>query len=345
MTELLPVRDIEKFLSEFGRALHPRELASRLNLKPESYGELIAALDQLEQEGGIKVLPGGRVRFVGRRASPNVTEARQTREKQGEKEWTGDLAVHPKGFGFVTSPGKDDVFIPPDAVYEAMHGDTVRVQVTGRSKKGLEGCVVEVVARRSRRVAGVIQQKRKAAWLVPDDSRLRGPFVLTGDFSEAKDGDAAVVEIVRFPAFADELAEAKIVEILGPSGDPQTEVKKILLREAISEDHSAEALKNAEQMAHRLRAYRLGTRRDLRHVPLPTIDPEDARDHDDALWIERNGSGYTAYIAIADVSEYVRAESPLDEEARSRGCTIYLPDRAIPMLPRALAGDLCSLLP
>jgi len=80
-------------------------------------------------------------------------------------------------------------------------------------------------------------------------------------------------------------------------------------------------------------------------VPLPTIDPEDARDHDDAVWVERLGKGYKVYVAIADVSEYVRPESPLDEEARARGCTIYLPDRAIPMLPRALAGDLCSLLP
>jgi len=230
-------------------------------------------------------------------------------------------------------------------VHEALHQDVVVVRVTGRSKKGLEGVVTGIAKRRNPRVAGVIQKKRKSAWLDPDDSRLRGPILLSGDLSAAQDGQAAVVDIVRFPQFSDELAEGQIVEILGTPGDPRTEVKKILLRENISEVHSAEALQNAEQMAHRLRSTRLGNRRDLRSIPLPTIDPEDARDHDDALWVIRHEGGYRAYIAIADVSEYVRAESPLDEEARARGCTIYLPDRAIPMLPRALAGDLCSLLP
>ncbi len=86
-------------------------------------------------------------------------------------------------------------------------------------------------------------------------------------------------------------------------------------------------------------------RRDLRSVPLPTIDPEEARDHDDALWVERIDKGYRAYIAIADVAEYVQPDTALDAEASARGCTLYLPDRAIPMLPGALAADLCSLLP
>ncbi len=344
MSKLPSLRDIETILSGFSRALHPRELASRLDLAPEDYSQLIALLDELEQDDALKVLPGGRVRVVERRGKAPRPGASPPQNK-GDETWQGDLSVHAKGFGFVTAPGHDDVFIPPDAVYEAMHGDTIKVRVTGRSRKGLEGCVVEVIKRRSVRIAGVIQKRRKSTWLEPDDSRLRGPVVITGDSSNANDGDAAIVDIVRFPQFPDELAEAELVEILGPQGDPQTEVRKILLRESIREDHPPEALQNAEKMAHRLRRYRLDSRRDLRDIPLPTIDPDDARDHDDALWVERISTGYRAYVAIADVSEYVRPESALDEEARHRGCTIYLPDRAIPMLPRALAGDLCSLLP
>jgi ribonuclease R len=340
MSSLPSADDIQALLSGFKRALHPRELASRLEIPPEDYPGLVEILDQLELDGAIKVLPGGRVRAVTLRGGP-----RKQNPPPREESWEGDIAVHPKGFAFVTASGKDDVFIPPDAVYEALHRDRVRVRVTGRSRKGLEGVVAEVLERRNTRIPGVIQRRRKSAWLEPDDSRIRGPILLAGDVGDAKDGDAAVVDIIRFPQFADELPEGQVVEILGPQGDPQTEVKKILLREGVSEVHSPEALQNAEQMAHRLRANRLGTRRDLRHVPLPTIDPEDARDHDDAIWVERSGEGYRVYIAIADVSEYVRADSPLDEEARARGCTIYLPDRAIPMLPRALAGDLCSLLP
>src|SRR5260221_202273 len=90
----------------------------------------------------------------------------------------------------------------------------------------------------------------------------------------------------------------------------------------------------------------LAGREDLTHIPLPTIDPDDARDHDDAVWVARTDSGgYEVWVAIADVSSYVRPGTKLDDEARARGCSIYLPDRAIPMLPRALSSNLCSLLP
>jgi ribonuclease R len=342
MSSFPSLRTIEDLLATFNRALHPRELASRLGLDAEQYSQLISELDSLEKDGRLKVLPGGRVRWEKKRGNSSTS---RTPKKEPEETWVGEISVHPKGFAFVTSPGRDDVFIPPDAIYEAMHGDSVEVRVTGRSRKGLEGCVTQVTKRKLTRLAGVLQKKRKSCWLEPDDSRVRGPILLSGDTSEARDGEAAIIEIVRYPQFADELPEGKLVEVLGPPGDPQTEVRKILLRESVSEVHPPAALQNAEQMAQRLRAYRLGRRRDLRNIPLPTIDPEDARDHDDALWVERNVDGYSVYVAIADVSEYVRPESPLDDEARARGCTIYLPDRAIPMLPRALAGDLCSLLP
>lgn len=350
MTDKIAQKDVESVLRSFSRALHPRELASRLGIVPERYADLIAILDRLEQDGSLKLLPGGRVKWSDRvenaRASTRPKSAAQGK-KEASDSWFGTISVHPRGFAFVTALGAehDDVFIPADGVYEAMHGDTVLVRVTGRSAKGLEGVVERVETRRDARIPGTIHMKRKAAWLEPDDSRIRGPITLVGDSLQAKDGDAAIIKISRFPLYSDELPEGEVLEILGPAGDPQTEIKKILIRESITEEHSAEALKNAEQMAARLGAIRLGKRVDLRHVPLPTIDPEDARDHDDAVWVERLGTGYKVYVAIADVSEYVRAESPLDEEARARGCTIYLPDRAIPMLPRALAGDLCSLLP
>jgi len=357
MSQSVAHEDVARVLRSFSRALHPRELASRLGVAPDDYADLIAILDQLEQVGQLKTLPGGRVKWQDRGPAPRAEGGRRDRnqtgrgEKKGsvardpEQAWIGAISVNPRGFAFVTAAGKDDVFIPPDGIYEAMHGDTVRVRVVGRSPKGLEGVVDGVEQRRDPKVAGVIHKQRKACWLEPDDSRIRGPITLLGDTSQCKDGDAAIAVIQRFPLYSEELAEAEILEILGPAGDPQTEVRKILMREAIVEEHSPEALKNAEQMAARLGSIRLGKRMDLRHVPLPTIDPEDARDHDDAVWVERLGKGYKVYVAIADVSEYVRPESPLDDEARTRGCTIYLPDRAIPMLPRALAGDLCSLLP
>lgn len=350
MSESSPRRvDVERILKESGRAMHPRELLSRLSVSGDEYDYLLDLLEDMAAERVITMLPGGRVRYRGD-GPPALGVKRlgaqgSAPQKKGPDEtWIGALAVHPKGFGFVNAAGHEDVFIPPDSIFEALHGDTVAVRVVGRSARGTEGRIESIVKRRPARVTGILRKRGKSTWLDPDDSRLRGPIVITAA-SEGKDGDAAVADIVRFPDFASEAPEATLVEVLGRPGDPETEVRKILLRESVSEEHRPETVENARQVAAELAVPRLDGRRDLRHVPLPTIDPEDARDHDDAIWVERNGRGYRVTVAIADVSEFVREGSPLDEEARERGCTIYLPDRAIPMLPRVLAGDLCSLLP
>ncbi|MCH2107713.1 MAG: VacB/RNase II family 3'-5' exoribonuclease [Polyangiaceae bacterium] len=392
-------------LGEWGRGMHPRELAIKLDLEPEDYDALLDDLEDLMEAGLVKELPGGRVRARGRKltrpkptarglaeivekkgrtsaartqskkerppkankektAEQSDKSLRQKKEKPSKKrsdstkksspkkkfkttssQWEGRITVHARGFAFVTRQGQDDVFIPADAVYEALHGDQVLVRVTGRSRKGLEGVVEQVTQRRDPRFTGTLRCKTKSQWIEPDDSRLRSPILIKENKVDARDGDAVVAAINRFPAFSDELAEAELVEVLGPAGDLKTEERKILIGNAVRQEHPPEVLLNAEEMAERLKKAKLGKRRDLRQIPLPTIDPEDARDHDDAIWVEKYRSGYRAYIAIADVSEYVREGSALDEEARARGCTIYLPDRAIPMLPRVLAADLCSLLP
>ena len=254
--------------------------------------------------------------------------------------------MNPRGFGFVAGGvGNDDVYVPPDAIGGALHGDRVLVSVVAQSDRGLEGRIDQVVKRRNPRVAGVLRRRGKSCWLEPDDSRLRGPIVLTDPGKQGKEGDAAVVTITRFPDFQDENAEGELVMVLGAPGEPTVEIAKILVREDVREQHSEGALREAETLAHQLQAANVQGRTDLRHIPLPTIDPEDARDHDDAVWVERHGEGFRAWIAIADVSEFVQPGTDLDEEALSRGCTVYLPTRAIPMLPTALAADLCSLLP
>jgi ribonuclease R len=253
--------------------------------------------------------------------------------------------MNPRGFGFVTALGHEDVYVAPDGIGGALHGDRVEVEVIGRSPRGAEGRIRRVVARRSPRVAGLLRRRGKSAWLEPDDTRIRGPIVISNAQKLGRDGEAAVVSITRFPDSADENPEGELLSVLGAPGDPNVEVQKILVRESVEEQHPEAAVREAEALASRLLRSIPEHRRDLRAVPLPTIDPEDARDHDDAVWVERTGDGYRAYVAIADVSEYVDEGSPLDHEARARGCTIYLPDRAIPMLPSALAADVCSLLP
>jgi ribonuclease R len=271
--------------------------------------------------------------------------SRRPKVRDASERWEGLLSLNPRGFGFVSAPGHDDVYIPPEAIGGALHGDRVTVSITGQSARGFEGRIDAIAQRRNPRVAGVLRRRGKSAWLEPDDSRLRGPIVLGGVPKTANDGSAAVVTITRFPEFANENPEGELVSVLGVPGDPNVEVAKILVREQVNEQHPEPAVREAEAMAARLARAVPPGRRDLRDVPLPTIDPEDARDHDDAVWVEKIARGYRAWVAIADVSESVQAGSALDAEALVRGCTIYLPDRAIPMLPAALAADLCSLLP
>jgi ribonuclease R len=221
----------------------------------------------------------------------------------------------------------------------------VLVRVVAHSPRGAEGRIEDVVSRRALRVAGVLRKRRSSAWLEPDDSRIRGPIVLSPVPKEGRDGEAAVVAITRYPQSADETPEGELVSVLGAPGDPNVEVAKILLREGVEEQHTEGAMREAEATAARLTRGDVEHRKDLRDVALLTIDPEDARDHDDAVAAERNGDGHRIWVAIADVAEYVQPGSALDREALMRGCTIYLPDRALPMLPAALAADVCSLLP
>lgn len=325
-------------LSSFRRALHINEIATRLGVEERRYPALQRLLDDLSFDGSVVAMPGQRFRLTREQAERRGTEV------------SGILSVNPRGFGFVNTPGMaDDIFVPAEGLGGALHGDTVVARIVSRSRRGVEGMIVEVTKRRNARIAGVLCRRGRSVWIEPDDTRVRGPIVLTsakvGDI-EGSDGDAVVAAITRFPESVDENPEGELQAVLGKPGDPNVEVAKILAREAIEEEHSAEAKAEAAAFGDEVPESALAGREDLTGIPLPTIDPETARDHDDAVWVAREEDGsYRAWIAIADVSHYVRPGTALDKEALARGNSIYLPDRAIPMLPRALSSNLCSLLP
>jgi ribonuclease R len=355
--------------------MHLRDIASRLRVSEVDHLGLERLLDSLSLEGVLSARPGprfelseGGIRFTvsgdDAPAPAAATSARndrgdgrnrEPRARDGERE--GVLTVHPRGFGFVASlgPGSvgDDVFIPPDALGGALHGDKVRIRVRSRSARGAEGEIVSIIERGIKRVAGTLHRKGRSAWLEPDDNRVRGPIVLPRAIdaegsggNSGNDGDAVVVAITRWPETRDENPEGRIEQVLGRPGELSVEAAKILVLEGVGEPHTQLAVTEAEAFGEEVPEAMKAGRTDLRHLPLPTIDPEDARDHDDAVWVERtDDGGYRAWIAIADVSTYVTPRTAIDDEAKARGCSIYLPDRAIPMLPRALSSNLCSLLP
>ena len=335
----VPRRDaVVDLLAAQSRPLHTNEIASRLGVDEASYPALQRVLDDLSFDGSVTAMPGQRFRL-----------SRQQTVERGGTEIEGVLSAHARGFGFVSGGAHgEDIYIPPESMRGALHGDQVKARVVTRSRRGVEGEVVAIVKRRMARVAGTLRRKGKSAWLEPDDARVRGPIVITGAGSAnlGADGEAAVATIVRFPESPDENPEGTIEAVLGTPGDPKVEVAKVLVREAIEEGHPPLAVAEAEAYGPEVTPDLLVGREDLTHVPLPTIDPEDARDHDDAVWAVRLPDGsYTAGVAIADVSQYVRPTTALDASALERACSIYLPDRAIPMLPRALSSNLCSLLP
>ncbi|MBN2192792.1 MAG: VacB/RNase II family 3'-5' exoribonuclease [Polyangiaceae bacterium] len=332
MTSLPSRGDVVRCLLDAGRALHAREIGTRLKVGDAAYPRLLELLDVLCLDGSVRRLPGSRFRAAADQSSRSPS-------------WEGSLAVNPRGFGFVTAPGHDDVYVAPDGIGAALHGDRVEVIPLTRTSRGIEGRIERVVARRSPRVAGLLRRRGRTAWLEPDDTRIRGPITVHLDNDEAPDGTAAVVTITRFPELPDEHPVGTLLAALGPPGHPLTEVRKILIREALGEEHSAAARSESAAIRARGLPASVDGREDLTGLPLPTIDPDDARDHDDAVWAIRTDHGYRVWIAIADVSEYVTPGSALDAEALARSTSIYLPDRALPMLPPELSADACSLLP
>jgi len=313
------------------RALHVAAIAGELGVARTRRTALSDLLDDLVLQGRADALPGSRYRISEKGRSSGSAK--------------GEFRSNPRGFGFVVrDDGKPDVFIDVQGVGGALHLDTVEIEVHD-SPKGPAGQVVRVAARGLSRVPGLLRVQHAGAWLEPDDARVRGPIdVERTGLSPAQDGKAVVVELTKYPERPGEAPAGKVLVVLGEPGDPRVELEKILLREAIETDFPVEVVAEATEVARPPRAEDLAGREDLRKVPFLTIDPKDARDHDDAIAIEEHPDGALVRVAIADVSHYVRAGGHIDANAKGRGTSIYLPARVIPMLPLALSADICSLV-
>jgi ribonuclease R len=336
----LPSRDkLLSVLEERDRPWHLRELASAVGLSPHDVPALDALIDQLVFDGLATRRDGQRVVLRRDRLRQETVEA--------------PLNMNPRGFGFVNDAKGRGIFLPPESLGGAMHGDRVRVAIRRETDRGLEGAVVDVVARARTRVSGILRSRGMSRFVEPDDPRVRGPVVLTRAIdaeaargNSGEDGDLVVVAITRWPALPGENPEGELIATLGKPGTLEGETHKLLLVAGIAEVPPDDVLTEAEGYGEELPPEMIEGRESLEHVPFIAIDPEDARDHDDAVHVERReGGGYKVFVAIADVSAFVRPGTAIDRDASQRGCTVYLPTRAIPMLPRVLSSNLCSLLP
>ncbi|SDF67758.1 ribonuclease R [Sporolituus thermophilus] len=254
-----------------------------------------------------------------------------------------------KGYGFVVpdNPEEPDIYITADAAMTAMHNDRVVARIHRRTPvhgKKREGEIIRIVERANHRIVGTFAASRHYGFVVPDDPRLgQDIFVPKGERNGAKDNAKVVVEITKWPE-RQRSAEGRIVEVLGQKGDPGIEILSIITKHNLPRSFPPEVERAAADAPAEISAAELAGRRDLRDLPIVTIDAEDAKDLDDAVHVERLSAGrYLLGVHIADVSYYVRENTPLDVEARRRGTSVYLVDRVLPMLPPRLSNGICSL--
>jgi len=362
MTEQIPEKDeiLRVLQAHAPRAMHVGELCGRLDVSRAAKDEVVRQLLLLAENNLVGEMPGLRFRaLAGSKNSKRGREkqketrgrGRRAQERLAEAVATapmleGRLTMTRQGYGFVkVYDGESDVFIPPDAVGPALHGDQVQVRARP-SPKGREGQIVGIVERRTARVTGTLHARGRGVVFEPDDERLRAPMRVVGKApKQGAKGKVALAEIVRFPQEREDRPEVRILEVLGAEGVARIEVEKIKIRDGIREEFPEDVLLEAAALPSRVERSVSKRRVDLRETDLVTIDPETARDHDDAIWVKRERDGFRLIVAIADVSHYVTEGSAMDREAIARGTSIYLPDRAIPMLPPELSTDLASLVP
>jgi ribonuclease R len=274
---------------------------------------------------------------------------------------TGKLSVHPAGYGFLISekPGEPDVFIAAENVGTAMHRDRVVARISpeapaGRIKGRREGRVIRILERAHDTIVGTLQRSRNFYYVVPDDPRfvhdvyVRPVAAAPGDRQSetaATVGDKVVVRLDDWQS-RHVNPEGEIIEVLGPASAPGVDVLSIVRKYHLPTEFPSDVLEQAERIPESVDAQQIVGREDLRNQFIVTIDPDDARDFDDAINVEKlaNG-GWQLGVHIADVAAYVEPGSALDREARLRGNSVYLPDRVIPMLPERLSNGVCSLKP
>jgi ribonuclease R len=328
-----PLRErVIELLDEMGRPASPSDLLRRLELPREVRPELKGVLESLLETGELVQIRGDR---VGLPAHMNLV--------------VGRLQCSPAGYGFVVPekrrPGQKDLFVSAGNMKEALHGDRVVARLERSGPKGPEGRVIRVLERTLQSMVGRYEDDgRIGGRVVPFDRRvLHELFIPPGEGAGARAGQMVKAEITR-PPTSTRNPVGRVVEVLGRLEDPGVDLRVILAKYALPGAFPPEVEQEAARVPRAVRPQDTEGRTDFRGVPIVTVDPETARDHDDAISLERRGSGWRLGVHIADVAHYVLRGSLLDREAYQRGTSVYFPETVVPMLPHALSSGICSLV-
>ena len=332
------------------------ELSKKLGLSSDERAGLRDLLRQLEQHGEI-----ARIRKE-RYVIPRTADLR-----------TGTIEVHRSGSAHLISENKSepDLFISAENTGTAMHGDRVvarilregveeiRRKARGEKSPAPNGSVIRILERKSNTIVGTLQQSKNFLYVIPDDVHLvhniyvTAPPPLPPGTRRPQGTPAPAIPsagdkvVVRFTSWESRHGnpEGEIIEVLGPASAPGVDMLSIIRKHNLPTEFPATVLREAERIEERIHAGELERREDLRGQLIVTIDPDDAKDFDDAIFVEKHANGWSLGVHIADVSHYVTPGGALDREAYRRGNSVYLADRVIPMLPEALSNGICSLKP
>lgn len=319
------------YLEQFGRPVRVEKMMSGLGLKGQRMRSMLV-------ERLAKMVRAGQV-IENRRGEYCLTAKLDL--------VTGTVSGHRDGFGFVIrEDGGDDVYLSAREMRSVFDGDRVAIKVVGKDRRGKpEGELVEVLKRGLREVAGQFIRERGIGLVVPDNAKLSHRVLIAkGESGKAKPGQIVVAEILDYPSQREQ-ATGRIVRIVGNPGQKGIATDIAIETHSIPTHWPKAVKEEAKAFGKTVPSAAKTDRVDLREVDLLTIDGADARDFDDAVFCERSGSGWRLLVAIADVAHYVQPGSAIDKQAKTRGTSVYFPDRVIPMLPEVLSNGLCSLNP
>ncbi len=320
-----------------GKHYHRKSIVKQFLFDYDKH-EVQSTIDKLLKDGQLEVTANNTIAVAGS-VAPKQTVT---------KSLIGKLDMTMQGYGFIICEDLDaDVFVPPGRLGHALDKDTVKFRVTGKSKTGrYEGEVTGVEKRNKNLYIGTLHVNGKTPRVVPESEKMQYEiFIAHEDLNNALEGDKVVVELTDWPAYS-KGPNGKITEILGETGNNDVEMKSILIENGFKLGFPDEVLKEVEDIDDVIPDKVIAARRDMRHVSTFTIDPEDAKDFDDALSIEKLDNGlWQIGVHIADVSHYAQIGSALDKEAFERATSVYLVDRVSPMFPERLSNIICSLRP
>ncbi|MDA3912336.1 MAG: ribonuclease R [Bacteroidales bacterium] len=323
---------VQIFSNQKGRLLNYKQVSAQLLSYDKQERKLIASiLNELQQEKRIEEVHRGRYRLKPRTGLV-----------------TGQVKISRRGFAsIITEDVDEEVLVNWKNLNNALHGDIVKVNLYGKRKTEFyEGEVTEILERRKVKFVGIIEANQGYAFLIPDGKFIPFDiFIPPHQLQGAKNGEKAIVSITRWSDHS-KSPEGKVLEVLGKPGDNNVEMHAIMVEYDLPYKFPSSINQDAEQISDKISAEEIKSRRDFRKTTTFTIDPDDAKDFDDAISYQKLDNGlFEIGIHIADVTHYVQEDTTINQEAENRATSVYLVDRVVPMLPERLSNFICSLRP